>query len=49
VLGALGGLLARGPGHRMSRLTRAGIIGTVLLLAAASAAGAQTKKEAATS
>ena len=31
----------------MSRLTRAGIIGTALLLAAASAAGAQTKKDAA--
>src|SRR5207244_10195312 len=36
-----------GPGHGMSRLTRAGIIGTALLLAAASAAGAQTKKDAA--
>jgi len=31
----------------MSRLTRAGIIGTALLLAAASAAGAQTKKDTA--
>ena len=31
----------------MNRLTRAGIVGTALLLAAASAAGAQTKKDAA--